>query len=961
MALSANRPHQITRHFLGWDAPLLPRAVDWLVAHGASPSNPHPFWFSDIVCVLPGQRAARRFLELLVLRAEETGMAVVPPHCVGVGSLPEFLAGSSSQVLSLQEQQGMWREVLSESRDLSSLESLSESDVASKAVELTQLWNLLGRAGYTFRNAQERIRQELDLLEDVRWDLLAHLEERYREKLETNQLADRSLHREGLLASDGWRDDGKRVVLIGAVDLGGIQCQFLERTELELDILLPFPESHHAGVDSFGVLVPEYWRALHRERGVDSVHLTVAADLESESTFVVKSLSESVSHQNRSLQEFSVALGDETTEEVLVQSFSAAGISYHSYGEVGELYRLFAFWCRHMALFLERGTFDTFIALLETTWSARSLRAHWPEGLFPRMRQYGEERCFFQIFSADPSQLPSFPDDQEERISSFRTLFRDFQKTLSLSDLAKQLFLLFSPQGETTPPALSKQEHEVVIESVEDLLRQFESTRERASFHLTGTPFFRLLAEAAERVGAGEGREESFGEDLSRGQVKTGEAPVGVEVLGWLETLFDDAPHLFILGFHDGSIPGSVREDRLLPGRLRTLLALEDEEKRFARDYLYVLHAVSSREQCQIVFPKSGMGGDFLSPSRLLLGGARELFLENTKKCFHTVPYRSRMKLFPSSFGRGNSWRFGVEMAEIEPPRSPLTLSVTSFKDYLRCPFRYYLRHILKKRADDVSSEELSPSFFGSLFHEVVAGLAQAPEKIRHSVRSEEIAAFLLKRLARLQNQDIGGETKPAVEVQLRNLEERLERFADVEAEWRREGWEIAHGELPIKSDVVFLSAEGERIALSGRIDRVDYHRGEQRWMALDYKTSARVVSPEKAHAAPDGSHNGWSDLQLPLYRYALQEMGFVGEISVGYVQAPPLLEATAFSVAEWGEEEFSSALSLAQWCAQQIQLGNFWPPTSSSSLSYDEFSELLAHFDRESSLSEIGMEEFNG
>src|SRR5690606_26051835 len=68
-----------------------------------------------------------------------------------------------------------------------------------------------------------------------------------------------------------------------------------------------------------------------------------------------------------------------------------------------------------------------------------------------------------------------------------------------------------------------------------------------------------------------------------------------VELLGWLELLWEDAPHLVVAGFNDGRVPEAVVGDPFLPESLRGRLGLKTNAERFARD-AYVLQAIA---QCR--------------------------------------------------------------------------------------------------------------------------------------------------------------------------------------------------------------------------------------------------------------------------------------------------------------------------------------------------------------------------
>jgi hypothetical protein len=92
----------IRRRFFDWKQPALAAAADYLwdayarveplAGKSRQKNNDLASWDLDrVIVALPGSRARRRLLELLVGRAEERRAVLVPPRIVTVGQLPELL------------------------------------------------------------------------------------------------------------------------------------------------------------------------------------------------------------------------------------------------------------------------------------------------------------------------------------------------------------------------------------------------------------------------------------------------------------------------------------------------------------------------------------------------------------------------------------------------------------------------------------------------------------------------------------------------------------------------------------------------------------------------------------------------------------------------------------------------------------------------------------------------------
>ena len=71
--------------FLGWDHPSLPAAAAHVVEHYIEGRVAD---LRPATIVLPGRRARRRIVELLLDEAEVRGATLIPPEATTVGGLP---------------------------------------------------------------------------------------------------------------------------------------------------------------------------------------------------------------------------------------------------------------------------------------------------------------------------------------------------------------------------------------------------------------------------------------------------------------------------------------------------------------------------------------------------------------------------------------------------------------------------------------------------------------------------------------------------------------------------------------------------------------------------------------------------------------------------------------------------------------------------------------------------------
>ena len=179
----------------------------------------------------------------------------------------------------------------------------------------------------------------------------------------------------------------------------------------------------------------------------------------------------------------------------------------------------------------------------------------------------------------------------------------------------------------------------------------------------------------------------------------------------------------------------------------------------------------------------------------------------------------------------------------------------------------------------ETTTEELQPAAFGALLHEVLGAFAVGPAAVSHS--AAEIRAALHSTLdARIQ-QSFGAESLPAVRIQVEQARWRLDRFADWQADWARQGWRIEYAEPLVAGAQSRLLVDAVPMYLRGRIDRIDVHAATQERIIFDYKTGDTARQPDAVHRRRQGD---WVDVQLPLYRHLVSALGINDEIGRAHV-----------------------------------------------------------------------------
>ena len=348
-------------------------------------------------------------------------------------------------------------------------------------------------------------------------------------------------------------------------------------------------------------------------------------------------------------------------------------------------------------------------------------------------------------------------------------------------------------------------------------------------------------------------------DELGSAVVPSAAGPGSIDLVGWLELTLDETPVVIVTSLCEGFVPESINADPLLPGSLRALLALNDNELRLARDAYLLTTLVQSRgNRLWLMVPRHNADGEPLMPSRLLFAGlSGELLAQRILGLTEPIPADS------TSGALDQSPTLQAPLPRREP-RATLELPVTAFRDYGQSPRLFYFRHILRLDTVEIDPKEMSPLLFGNLLHEVLSLFGQSAIH-----RSPQLATLQTWLTDCLQNQakiHFAGLSGPAVRFQLAELEQRLMTFAEKHHQQTGLGWEILYAERKTSDDVLrttFDLRDGRTLTVKGRIDRVDWHPETGAWRIVDYKSSQKATPPLKTHLS---EKLGWKDFQLPLY-----------------------------------------------------------------------------------------------
>eukprot|EP00752_Nemacystus_decipiens_P013504 g11962.t1 len=395
-----------------------------------------------------------------------------------------------------------------------------------------------------------------------------------------------------------------------------------------------------------------------------------------------------------------------------------------------------------------------------------------------------------------------------------------------------------------------------------------------------------------------------------------------IELVGYLELLLDDAPRLVIAGMNEQHVPEPPRVSPLLPEGVRRSVGLADDAHRLARDGYALSTMLASRDGMRLIVGKRSADGDPLLPSRLLLKTDDETMVRRVRD--FTAEPEEPASSTPTLLTPGKHDRFVMPMPLL--PDEPITsLPVTAFRDYLACPYRFYLKHVLRLDTLDDNAVEVSARGFGTLAHEALRVLAG--EDMRAVTDERLIADRLSSALDTAFKRRFGSEPPVAARVQREQLRYRLQAFAPKHAETVKAGWRIEHEE---KTRTAKVMVDGQPFTIRGQIDRIDKHP-EHGWRLIDYKTADTAKGPAKTHRKKVDGVEQWADLQLPLYLDLAADLGVDRSAQLGYINLPKKVSDAQyglFDLAGWDADLLEQARERRDVVIRQVRAGVFWPPS---------------------------------
>jgi ATP-dependent helicase/nuclease subunit B len=905
----------VHREFLGWSQPALPQAADWLL-------NQYGADLAAVTIVLPGRRAGRRLMELLVQRAPA---AWCPPNLATLAEVSDMLVAYPRPRVGIYQRILCWTLALQACSHADLLCLLSTPPAENDWPAWWKLAELLDRLhvelaaeALTFADILGSDHDGLSFLsaapaqEVERWKVLLQVQNAYGRALEDAGVCDPHLERAFALRQGHFILPSTNLVLLGVASANRLQRQMISHlahlhavTSL---VIAPHRLAHF--FDDAGFLQVDCWQGF--DLGLEEQQWRLVDSPRQQAEEVVRAIS-TWSHE-LAHDEITLGILDADHLSFVEEQLAEHGVAVRSpegtaLSQTPPLRLLLA-----VGAWIESQSFESFAALLRHPDVEDFCSAHLPPGdLIKALDDYFGDH------------LPQYVDG----------------RWLQATPLALAHQLLVEQLGElaTVKQAPAATWSARILALVQTFYGHRELDRSRESDRKLAVALQQLAAGAAEfaELGVSQGGRlpltagqalRFFVTPLLKARVAPGRTAAGsLEAVGWLELPLDDAPAIIVTDFREGAVPAPLGSVVFLPEALRTKLGMLSQEERLARDVYATTVLLNSRAQGNgrvlLLCCRQRSNGESSLPSRLLFHCDEELLAARAFSAFTELPPTAR-------FAADASLRpFVLPGPRQSLPEPTAVFSASRLNTYLHAPYEYYLKYVCKMRSSDDQARELDPLNFGNLLHKVLEEYGRC-DHLKEVCNPNEIADYLSECAAEQALRLFGARQRPTIQLQLLQMRHRLAHFAKQQAQLMEEGWRIHAVEWTPPGDSVELNFGNTVFRLQGRIDRVDYQASTGRWRIYDYKSGD---APREVKKIVKRS-GVWMDVQLPLYHYLAQSLvggrpsaGTSETVQIGYCNLPKSKVGPSLSLAAWDATAMSALEDQVAEAVEGIRAHDFFNP----------------------------------
>jgi RecB family exonuclease len=331
----------------------------------------------------------------------------------------------------------------------------------------------------------------------------------------------------------------------------------------------------------------------------------------------------------------------------------------------------------------------------------------------------------------------------------------------------------------------------------------------------------------------------------------------GVQVIGLLEARNLDFDCLILPSMNEGVFPRRSEKDMFINQAVRRAVGLPYTQERENLYYYYYIELTKSKKEIYISY--------VAEQERDVASRFINLRTESAQKDDSVI------KLARTAF----------DLSKREVKKSPGIvkalyqylqkdgLSPTALSDYRKCPYRYYLKYIMRITEPSEIIEEPGAKEWGEVVHNAVRNFYQYHFPGGFSKKEMDRATAVMEReleKALERNRSLAVKPKSATYIDLNVFKRRLRHFLETEAQRFNDGFEIFKAVLERKAKH-HLSINNAQVRVYGYIDRIDLY--QDHYYIIDYKTG-RIPNRKTYNIGDD-----FTEFQLPLYALVFSEEHF--------------------------------------------------------------------------------------
>ncbi len=318
-----------------------------------------------------------------------------------------------------------------------------------------------------------------------------------------------------------------------------------------------------------------------------------------------------------------------------------------------------------------------------------------------------------------------------------------------------------------------------------------------------------------------------------------GEPLEGLQIMGILETRLLDYKNVIITSMNEGVIPKGKKERSIIPFELKKHFGLPMHTQHNAVIAYHFYRLLQRAENITLIYNAAGDGFGAGEQSRFITQLENELD-SNLHQIKHQV------------LGLSTT----IQTAELETvPKTDFAInrlksiaqngfSPSALTTYIRNPLQYYKRYILQLTESQEAADSLPANIIGNIIHNVMEALYK--KYIGKTLQKDDFKTFLkayekltLKyfieesfgKEAPVDKQLITGKNLIIYEIVKKNIHDLIK----LDQSLVLQGYRLEIIGLEQKLEAPLTRNNGEKVLISGKVDRIDRLNGRLR--IIDYKT----------------------------------------------------------------------------------------------------------------------------